>query len=625
MVTGKYEIHASKDLSYLFSEKSKIAEIDNTRGDVRQVGRLSKPIEGANYFAIRIISPVQLDSTDTILDGVEPVADNSVLPQSTRKYGIKTNDLREIVVDTNVILNDNFYSFGTNSFASVLSPEATEKIGMNKVYNELNKERLAALKPKISRMWFQIDWMITNTETDLSAANVENNKDRLNYINGIYDFNSVWMQSFYEYVEMLNEFGCKVEINFGWKTATRLKEWFNAPTNDFKVGAPKDLKAFAKAAAALVQELHRRGYGNIKAISFYNEPNGSEREQTKEWVNYQLQNSAQYIDQWTGHHYYNDENKFNNYSRTYDTLKHYAEATNRNFMVTEFYGNHSNEVAKTWYNWNDSTTSYFIAASNTGTRGVLTWSSVGGYLPDPLYMNLHERERCAWQILVSEETAGNVNRVFYEQSLLSNYVPYGSKVLYTDWTGDDIKTSAYLLPDGNLTILVESNGIFSGAAMESGNDGNKTVKITINDGIDRTFKRISYIAETQEINANATVNSPDKTIETENGSFTDTYGKFYSTHIYTTAPIKKQVEMDEVFHHVEKGKTAKLSAKLIDCEETDKIVYSITEATCEDKGSVDENGVYTAPLTAESGDMVAVRASLKSDPSVFAVSIIYVS
>ena len=85
------------------------------------------------------------------------------------------------------------------------------------------------------------------------------------------------------------------------------------------------------------------------------------------------------------------------------------------------------------------------------------------------------------------------------------------------------------------------------------------------------------------------------------------------------------METDEVFHHVEKGKTAKLSAKLIDCEETDKIVYSITEATCEDKGSVDENGVYTAPSTAESGDIVAVRASLQSDPSVFAVSIIYIS
>ena len=47
--------------------------------------------------------------------------------------------------------------------------------------------------------------------------------------------------------------------------------------------------------------------------------------------------------------------------------------------------------------------------------------------------------------------------------------------------------------------------------------------------------------------------------------------------------------------------------------------------SCDDKGSVDENGVYTAPSTAKSGDMVAVRASLKSDPSVFAVSIIYIS
>ncbi len=603
-----------------------------------------------------------------IVEGTELEPDTSPSPDSTRKYGIKTDGVREVVVDTDVVLNDNFYGLGTNSFASVLSPEATETIGINKVYNELNKERLAALKPKISRMWFQVDWMITDSETDTSAQNVGNNKDRLNYINGIYDFDSVWMQSFYEYAEMLKEIDCQIEINFGWKTATRIKEWFNAPTDDFKVGAPKDLDAFAKAAAALVGELRKRGFDNVKAIAFYNEPNGgdfelteaderlywselikvvdstfrqegirdtieiwgpevsgSEREQAKEWFDYQLQHSARYIDQWTGHHYYNDENKFNNYSRAYDTFRHYAEATAQNFMVTEFYGNYSNEVKKSWYNWNDSTTSYFIAVSNTGTRGALTWSSVGGYLPDPLYMNLHERDRCAWQIPCDEESAGTVNRVFYEQSLLSNYIPYGSKVLYTDWTGDDIKTSAYLLPDGNLTILVESNGIFSGAAMESGYDGNKTVKITINDGIDRTFKRISYIAETQEINANATLNSPDKTIEANDGIFTDSYGKFYSAHIYTTAPIKKQLEMEEVFHHIECGDSVKLSASLIDCEETDEIVYSITETIGCSGGSISEEGIYTAPAAAEEGAMVAVRASLKSDPSVFAVNIIYVS
>ena len=170
-----------------------------------------------------------------------------------------------MVVDTDIVLNDKFYSLGTNSFASVLSPEATEAMGINKVYNELNKDRLAALRPKISRMWFQIDWMITNTETDVSAENTENNADRLNYINGIYDFNSVWMQSFYEYVEMLKEIDCQVEINFGWKTATRIKDWFNDPhVADYKIGAPRDLPAFGQAAAALIKHLNDvKGYDFI--------------------------------------------------------------------------------------------------------------------------------------------------------------------------------------------------------------------------------------------------------------------------------------------------------------------------------------------------------------------------
>lgn len=604
---------------------------------------------------------------DAIYEGVEPVEDPTPLPAYGRKYGVETDGIREVVVDTSTIINDKFYGLGTNSFASLLSPEATEEMGINKVYNELNKDRLSALSPNISRMWFQIDWMITNTETDLSAENVENNADRINYLNGVYDFESVWMQAFYEYVGMLQDIDCEVEINFGWKTATRLKEWFVTPCDDFSVGAPKDLDAFTRASVALVKELRRRGFDNIKAIAYYNEPNGRdfmvtdaderiywnqliktadatfkgeglrntielwgpevagvERDAATEWYDYQLQHSAPYLDQWTGHHYYKGDDTINNYSTTYNTLLHYAEATNRNFMITEFYGNHSNGSVRSWYDWNDSTTSYFIAASNTGVRGALTWSSVGGYLPDPLWMKLRELERCAWQIPGDEKTAGTVNRVFYEQSLFSNYVPHGSKVCYTDWVGEDIRASSYLLPDGNITILVENNGIFSGAAMESGDGEEKEIKITLSDGAHRTFRRISYVAETQEINANATVNSPDKTLKAENGSFTDSYGKFYSTHIYTTAPIKKQVEIKDVFHHISAGDTANISAELIDCDEDDEIVYSVSEYVGEGGGTVSQSGLYTPAANAKSGDMIAVRASLKDEPTVFAVAIIYV-
>ncbi len=604
---------------------------------------------------------------DAIYNGVEPIVDTTALPNHGRKYGVKTDGTREVLVDTSNIINDKFYGLGTNSFASLLSPEAGEVSGINKVYNELNKDRLAALRPNISRMWFQIDWMVTNTETDVSAENVENNADRLNYLNGVYDFESEWMQAFYEYVGMLQDIDCEVEINFGWKTATRLKEWFVTPCDDFAVGAPKDLDAFTKASVALVKELRRRGFNNIKAIAYYNEPNGRdfmvldadekvywnqlikkadaafkeqgirdtielwgpevagvEREASTEWYHYQLEHSAPYLDQWTGHHYYKGDDTINNYSTTYNALLHYAEATNRNFMITEFYGNHSNGSVRTWYDWSDSTTSYFIAASNTGVRGTLTWSSVGGYLPDPLWMKLHERERCAWQIPGDEKTASTVNRVFYEQSLLSNYVPKGSKVLYTDWTGDDIRASAYLLPDGNITILVENNGLFSGAAMESGDGSEKDVKITVSDGIDRTFRRISYLAETQEINPNATVNSPDKTINTAGGSFTDNYGKFYSTHIYTTAPIKKQIELENVFHHTTPAKTVSIAANMVDCTTSDQLVYSVTEYTGTGGGTVSQNGVYTPGANAKSGDMVAVRASLENNPEIFAVAIIYI-
>ena len=89
MVTAKYEIHASKDLSYLFTEKSKIAEIDNTKGDYRQLCSLDKPVEGANFFAVRIISPVQTDSTSNVIKVTETANHHYPRISELAAYGVE--------------------------------------------------------------------------------------------------------------------------------------------------------------------------------------------------------------------------------------------------------------------------------------------------------------------------------------------------------------------------------------------------------------------------------------------------------------------------------------------------------------------------------------------------------
>ena len=590
------------------------------------------------------------------------------------KYGVDGNGEYKVSVDTNTYLNENFRGFGTNSFTSILTKEGMNAYGYNKVYHELTAKRLASMKHPVSRIWFQVDWIVTDTLGDKYTnyeTNWQDNPDYKNYINGIYDFENETMQAFYEYVEMLNDTGCNIEINFGWKTATRIKDWFNAPCEDYMIGAPRDLQAFGKAAAALIKHLNVvKKYDFVEAITFYNEPNlegdfeidtvdekihwsqlirevdkalrendmrdkveiwgpelcNMDWDSSKDWFQYQLENTHSYINQWTGHNYYGfTESQKSNYSYAFDTFLYYAEKTGGNMMVTEMYaGISSNETFRDWRNWDDSFAGYYIAVSNTGLNGLLTWGSVGGYLPNPMYMKLDGGPKAAWAIPNSEKAAKDVRLSFYEQSVFTNYIPDGSKVLYTHWIGEDIKAAAYKLPDGNVTVVVENNGNNSGAVFNESAGVKKTVKISLSDGIDRTFKRISFIPDTQKMNANATVNRPDKTIETEDGQFTDTLGTDYGVHIYTTSPIIKQIEMENVILHTTPTQPVTVKGNKIDCESKDRIVYTVSEFTGKEAGAIDANGIYTPASSAKSGDMVAVRASLKSDPKVFGVSIIYI-
>ncbi len=612
---------------------------------------------------------------DTMVGGVTPVEDAAPVIIKPQKYGVKS-EKRSVSVDTETVVTDNFLGFGTNSFSSTLTAEGMAALGYNKVYHELAKKRIASMKPSVSRMWFQVDWMVTNTLGDDGYLGYKDNPshdpDYVNYKNGIYDFESEEMQAFYEYIEMLNDYGCEIEINFGWKTGTRIQYWFNTPCSGYKSGAPKDLPAFARAAAALVKHLVQvKGYDFIKSITFYNEPNtggdfendaegdmdekiywsslvrevdtafkkngmrnkieiwgpevaAMENATTKEWFDYQLKNSASYVDMWTGHKYYHSDLFKNNYSEAFDTFCHYVEATNNNIMVTEMYPAITDHQIKQWCSWNDSFASYFIAASNTGIKGVLTWTIMGGYLTDPSNMDLSSDKTSGWQLPRSEETADKVNRIFYEESMFANYIPRGSKVLYTNWMGEDIRASAYLLPDGNITVVVENNGINTDAVFNHGEGEEKEITISFSDGIDRTFRRISYIADSQVINANATVNRPDKTITTVGGKLTDTLGSHYSTHIYTTAKPIKQIEMDSVILHTKPTESVAVKGIMLDCAPGDEIVYTVSEYKGAAPGTITADGIYTPAENAKKGNMVAVRASLKSDPGVFAVSIIYI-
>ena len=160
-------------------------------------------------------------------------------------------------------------------------------------------------------------------------------------------------------------------------------------------------------------------------------------------------------------------------------------------------------------------------------------------------------------------------------------------------------------------------------ALDNGEKMPKDIKITFADKETCEFNRFSYIAETQVIDANATVCPLDKTMTAQNGVLTDSLGGNYGVYVYTTLPPIKQISLEKPFIHLRAGESAQIIAELIDCAETDEAEYSITEFTNE-AGSITENGVFTASDKAQSGDKTAVRISLKNNPEIFAVAIIFI-
>ena len=126
------------------------------------------------------------------------------------------------------------------------------------------------------------------------------------------------------------------------------------------------------------------------------------------------------------------------------------------------------------------------------------------------------------------------------------------------------------------------------------------------------------------MNHHATIITHDKKISTKDGVFKDTVDKDYGMYLYTTMAPVKQIEIDgeSILHKIEEGtESYKFTAKTIDC--TDEIVWSISAATDGNRnskmgkcGTIDSNGVYKPDKNASVNDKIAIRASLKSDPTI---------
>jgi hypothetical protein len=182
-----------------------------------------------------------------------------------------------------------------------------------------------------------------------------------------------------------------------------------------------------------------------------------------------------------------------------------------------------------------------------------------------------------------------------------------------DWTGDDIRASAFKLSDGNYTVVVEANASVA-----------RNLSINFSKNIGKAFNKFVY---TQNANpdANLTIISPSKQINVGK-QLQDSIGAGYAVYVYTTKPPIKQIALNKVTAECAPGGTVNFSSTLIDCAPGDSVTWSVVNTTNSDqskKGTITQTGQYTATGAAV-GDVIAIKAALVSNPKIYSVALVYV-
>lgn len=508
------------------------------------------------------------------------------------------DEQRTVTVHLDQTVQEDYLGVGVNVIPWSLL-EGTTKYGYDDADWEVDVERIQTLRPKVARVWFQIDWM------ELEK--------------GQYDFESPEMQAFYRYLDAFKDAGTEIELNFGWKVGERVHDWFTIPgAPDPYISAPADLPAYGASASALLQNLFDRGYDNVDYLTFYNEPNGSwdfwapgdekayyadmaravsdrlttdglrddvqiwgpEEVNAVAWTQYMAENAGDVFDQYS----------FHLYGESYDAM---GDAIAQRRAVIGDAPLNLSEMG--WTNpgtsvWETGYANYIVRSANDGVHSNLIWQLNGVMTGDPAGDTNGSYNLWDSLILGLAPTAA-----FYEAGPLLRYVPAHSTVLVTEASDDDVRATAFRAPDGELTVLVETQ---EGAS--------KDVRVQFEGG-DATdaFTRISYTDAIAQPEDNALLPASSGTLTPAGNAFTDdTVGAEHSYAIYTTTPTATQVAMTPVRSEVAGGGQVQLGASVIDGTGTP--TWSVVG---EGNGSVDANGVFTAPAV-DTERSIAVRATL---------------
>lgn len=512
-------------------------------------------------------------------------------------FAAPTDSRRTVTVHLDQVVQEDYLGIGVNVIPWSLMGD-TAAYGYDDADWEVDVERILTVQPKVARVWFQIDWM------ELEK--------------GQYDFESPEMKAFYRYLDAFKQAGTEIELNFGWKVGERVHDWFSiSGAPDPYISAPADLPAYGASASALLQELFDRGYDNVDYLTFYNEPNGSwdfwapgdekayyadmaravsdrlttdglrdqvqiwgpEEVNAPDWTAYMAESAGDVFDQYS----------FHLYGESYDFM---SEAIDQRRASIGDAPLNLSEMG--WTNpgtsvWETGYPNYIIRSANSGVHSNLVWQLNGVMTDDPRGDTNGAFNMWDSLVLGLKPTAA-----FYEAGLLMRYIPEHSTVLGTEVSDDDVRAAAFRDADGELTVLVET---------AEGRPKDVTVEFTGGKTNDR-FNRFVFDDTVAQPELNALLPASSGQFKPKKSAFTDAeIGGEHTFAIYTTAPAATQVAMTPAQSTVAGGGQVDLDASIIDGK--GKVKWSVVG---DGNGSVDKNGVFTAP-DVDSERTVAIRAT----------------
>ncbi len=562
---------------------------------------------------------------------------------------------RTVVVDMSKVVNKNYLGVGGNIVPYGYMPSNTAE-GYNEAYYALDAQRLKTIGVNIVRFWIQVDWF-------------EKQK-------GVYDFDTPEMFACRKYIQALKDADVDVQVTFSWKVGEDARPWYAIPgLDDQNISAPKDIEHFGEECVTLIKYLREDcGFTNVKHMAFANEPNGGWDWETlgyqpayfasvietvdkafkdagirddiniwaaeissgawSSWLSYFAKECGDCIDFWSIHE---SGHTNEDLSRWIDQMNGYAK---KPLVISEY-----QEGSSTDY-YTGGNAGHVVVGSQKGFGGIMTWDFWG-------VKHMSNTDEKAWEMdeepapdgrlgfvfhnhFATNMAAGSLGYHYYTLATLGQWVDRDNEVLKTTTTlsDDDMRTTTIKNKDGSITVIVEikKSDVARELTVDFGKNVNKTFTrhVFLESDYPETWEYgVGPINVSSLNNPNGFMPKGDKTFNVTDKLVDKNIPKgSYGIIVYTTQATETQIgfrEYDDVHATsvpvtVSKGASYQVQGYIY--EGSGEIAYSIANPAEEKQGTISASGLYTADANANAGEVIAVKAYLKSNPNNYKILLI---